>query len=35
MAFIDSTEQQIPRPIDKKGKKEGILFRQKRKRNML
>jgi hypothetical protein len=26
MAFIDSTEQQIPRPIDKKRKKEGILF---------
>jgi hypothetical protein len=26
MAFIDSTEQQIPSPIDKKRKKEGILF---------
>ncbi len=30
LAFIDSTEQQIPRPVDKR-KKKGILFWQKEK----
>ncbi len=30
LAFIDSTEQQIPRPVDNKRKK-AILFRQKEK----
>ena len=30
LAFIDSTEQQIPRPIDNK-KRKSILFRQKEK----
>ena len=30
MAFTDCTEQQIPRPIDKK-KKKDVLFRQEEK----